>query len=122
MPCAARGDVILSGHGAKMRAARFAMVERYVFLRLKKEHAGERDKVMHEARRALEQIPRVLGFVVGAPADDHARAAWDISIRVRFETIWDVDAYRVHPAHRRFVDEFLAPRLDVVKAWNFVVE
>jgi hypothetical protein len=98
------------------------MVERYVFLRLKKEHAHESEKVMQEARRALEQIPRIVSFSVGAPADEHAQDAWDVCLRLCFETIYDVEPYRVHPAHRRFVDQFLTPRLDVVKAWNFKVE
>ena len=44
------------------------MIERYVFLRLKKEHAHERKLVMTEARRMLEQIPRVTAYTVGAPA------------------------------------------------------
>lgn len=98
------------------------MVERYVFLRLKKEHTHESAKVMIEARRALEQIPRVVSFTVGAPADEHARDAWDVCMRVCFESIYDVEPYRVHPAHRRFIDEFLKPRIDVVKAWNFTVD
>jgi hypothetical protein len=113
--------VILSLHGATS-AARFAMVERYVFLRLKKEHAHERQRVMNEARRALEQIPRLVSFTVAAPADEHAQDAWDVCLRVCFDSIYDVEPYRVHPAHRRFVDEFLKPRLDVVKGWNFIVD
>jgi hypothetical protein len=98
------------------------MIERYVFLRLKKEHTHERALVIQEARRVLEQIPRVTAFTVGAPADDHARDAWDVCIRVLFASIHDVEPYRVHPAHRRFVDDFLKPRIDVVKSWNFTVD
>lgn len=98
------------------------MVERYVFVRLKEEHAHERERVMNEARRALAQIPAVSSFTVGAPADAHAEDAWDVCLRVCFRSIHDAEAYRVHPAHRRFVDEFLKPRLDVVKGWNFTVD
>ncbi|WP_428261183.1 Dabb family protein [Haliangium sp.] len=97
------------------------MVERYVFIRLKKEHAHERQLVVSEARRVLVTIPRVASVEVGTPADDHALDAWDVSLRIRFDSIYDVEPYRVHPTHRRFVDEFLKPRIDVVKAWNFDV-
>jgi hypothetical protein len=98
------------------------MIERYVFLRLKKEHAHERKLVISEARRMLEQVPRVVAYTVGAPADEHAEDAWDVCLRVLFASIYDVEPYRVHPAHRRFVDDFLKPRIDVVKAWNFTVD
>lgn len=98
------------------------MIERYVFVRLKKEHAHERKLVMSEARRVLEQIPRVTAYTVGAPADEHAQDSWDVCIRVLFTSIYDVEPYRVHPAHRRFVDDFLKPRIDMVKAWNFTVD
>ena len=37
-------------------------------------------------------------------------------------TLADADAYRAHPEHRRFVDEFVAPRCEVRKAWSFEVE
>ncbi|ACY16760.1 Dabb family protein [Haliangium ochraceum] len=95
------------------------MIERYVFIRLKKEHARERSLVIEEARRVLGVVPRIVTFSVGAPVDEHAEAAWDVSIRVRFASKYDIESYRTHPAHRRFVDDFLKPRLDVIKAWNF---
>lgn len=97
------------------------MVERYIFIRLKPEHARDRALVVTEARQALAQVPRLVAFSVGTPADDHAAAAWDVSIRMRFESIYDVEPCRVHPAYRRFADELLKPRLDVVKAWSFDV-
>jgi hypothetical protein len=33
--------------------------------------------------------------------------------------VHEIDSYRAHPEHRRFVDEFLGPRLEVKKGWNF---
>ncbi len=77
--------------------------------------------MIDEARRALACIPSIASFEVGAPADAHAEAAWDICLRVRFASIDDVEPYRLHPAHRAFVDEFLKPRVEVIKAWNFLV-
>lgn len=97
------------------------MVERYIFIRLNKEHARDRALVVAEARQVLAQLPRMVAFSVGTPADDHAAAAWDVSIRMRFESIYDVEPCRVHPVFRRFADELLKPRIDVVKSWNFDV-
>ena len=99
------------------------MIERYVFLKLKDAHstsAGRREVIEH-TREALPKIPGVRGVAVGEPADGHAVASWDVSIVVRFDKIEDVEPYRVHPDHRAYVDEFLKPRLEVIKAWNFDV-
>ena len=38
---------------------------------------------------------------------------------VRVISLEDVDPYREHPVHRSYVDDFLKPRLAVLKAWNF---
>ena len=36
-----------------------------------------------------------------------------------FESLDAVEPYRIHPDHRSYVDDFLKPRLAVIKAWNF---
>lgn len=95
------------------------MIDRYVFVRLEKEHASERDAIAAHSAEVLGKLPGVLQVSVGTPADEHAGAAWDLSIAVRFASLEDVEAYRVHPAHRRYVDEYLRPRMQVIKAWNF---
>ena len=96
-------------------------IDRYVFVRLNKEHAAEREEVAAHTARILATLPGVVQVTTGTPADEHADAAWDVSIVVRFASIDDVEPYRVHPEHRRYVDEYLAPRMDVIKAWNFAV-
>ncbi len=100
-----------------------AMVERYAFIKLTDEYATEtgRAEVASEAERALTEIPGVAELRVGVPADDHARAAWDLSLALRFASASDAEAYRQHPRHREFVDAFLAPRLAVIKAWNMAL-
>ena len=96
------------------------MIERYVFIKLREDHSSPagRAEVVAEAERALSELPGVISMTAGLPADDHARAAWDVSLALRFSTLADADAYRHHPDHRRFVDDFLAPRLAVIKAWS----
>lgn len=97
-------------------------IDRHVFVRLKKERAGEREEVAAYTARILAGLPGVVRVNAGTPADAHAEAAWDVSVVVRFASLDDVESYRVHPEHRRYVDEYLAPRMDVIKAWNFVVD
>ncbi|RMH36529.1 MAG: Dabb family protein [Deltaproteobacteria bacterium] len=99
------------------------MIERYVFIKLSDAHATDagRAEVIAKTRDALAAIPGVQGVTVGAPADEASRASWDVSIAVRFARLEDVATYRDHPAHRAYVDEFLAPRAEVIKAWNFEV-
>ena len=99
------------------------MIERYHFLKLRPEHATPegREEVVSRCRAVLPGLPGVVSVVVGAPAEDEGAAAWDLSIVVRFAALADVAPYRADPGHRRFVDEFLAPRVEFKKAWNFTV-
>lgn len=97
------------------------MIERHVYIRLKPEHKSERAAMAESGQRALARIPGVINVLAGTPADEHADHAWDFCLTLRFASTADVEAYRVHPDHRRYVDEDLAPRLQVIKAWNFEV-
>lgn len=97
------------------------MIDRFVFVRLKKEHASEREAIAAHTAETLRALPGVIHVSVGTPADEHAAAAWDLSIVVRFGALADVEPYRVHPAHRRYVDEYLRPRMEVIKAWSFEI-
>jgi hypothetical protein len=38
---------------------------------------------------------------------------------VRFDSLDDVAPYVAHPQHRTYVDEYLRPKLELIKAWNF---
>ena len=98
------------------------MIERYVFVRLKPEYATEAGRAeVRERSQHLATIPGVLGVAIGAPADDDAAHAWDLSLVVRFAALADVDAYLDHAAHAAYYEAFLLPRLLVIKAWNFAV-
>lgn len=95
------------------------MIDRFVLIRLKSEYASEREAIAAHTAETLRDLPGVVRVTVGTPADEHAAAGWDLSIVVRFGALADVEPYRVHPAHRRYVDEYLRPRMQVIKAWNF---
>jgi hypothetical protein len=96
-------------------------IDRYVFLKFKPEYGNPeaRSEAAAHSRQALAAVPGVSAVRVGVPADDAATASWDLSIVVTFERIEDVEPYRVHPLHRAYVDEYLTPRIVVIKAWNF---
>lgn len=100
------------------------MIDRVVLVKLKKDHASPagRAEIAREALRVLPALPGVVSVTVGAPADAAAEASWDLSITVRFASLDDFALYRAHPDHRRFADEYLAPRSEVRKAWSFEVE
>jgi hypothetical protein len=100
------------------------MIDRYHFLKLRPEYATPeaRVEVIARCRAVLPGLPGVRSVVVGAPADPEAAQAWDVSIVVRFAALSDVGPYRADPGHRRFVDEFLAPRVEAKKAWNFATD
>lgn len=99
------------------------MIERYHFFTLKPEFAtpAGRAETRDRLLAVLPSLPGVRGVVVGLPADDDAQAAWDVSLVVRFDDLAAAATYRADPAHRRFVDEFMVPRLEVKKSWNFEV-
>jgi hypothetical protein len=97
------------------------MIERHHYLKLKREFANapSREEVVRRVLEVLPAVPGVLGVSAGTPADADAERSWDVFITIRFAERADVDGYRHHPDHRRFVDEFLSPRVEVKKAWNF---
>lgn len=99
------------------------MIERYHFFKLQPPHATPegRAEVRERLLAVLPDLPGVRGVVAGVPADADASAAWDVSLVVRFDDVAAVERYRADPAHRRFVETFMAPRLAVKKSWNFEV-
>ena len=98
------------------------MIERYVFVKLKPQHATDATRAQIRARsHDLANVPGVRGVVVGTPADAGALHAWDLSVTVRFDTLEDVERYLEHPGHEAYYEGFLEPMIQVVKAWNFGV-
>jgi hypothetical protein len=96
------------------------MVDRVVLIKLKDECADDagRAEVADRSREVLPGLPGVRRVRVGQPVSGKD---WDIYLNVRFDAAEDIPAYAEHPDHRAYVDEFLRPRLEVIKAWNFEV-
>ena len=100
------------------------MVERYVFVKLKEEHANPegRKEVIDRTLSDLKGIAGLKKIIVGAPADESAEKSWDVSIVVVFDSLDAVGPYLADPVHRTYVDDFLLPRTEVLKYWNFDVD
>ena len=98
------------------------MVERYVFAKLRAEHATQAGRA--EARRQARALAGVSGASsvrTGEPADDGALHAWDISVVVRFADAASARAALTDPAYAAF-ERYLASAAQVVKQWSFVLQ
>jgi hypothetical protein len=94
--------------------------QRIVLIKLKEAAATEsgRRAIAEETRRVFPTIPGVQSIdVMESGVGD--RASWDLCLKVGFHRLEDVPAYRVHPIHVAYVDDFLKPQLECLKAWNF---
>jgi hypothetical protein len=100
------------------------VIDRVVLVKLKKEyaHAAARAEIARRALEVLRPLPGVVSVTAGGPGDAASEASWDVNITVRFASLDDFALYRSDPEHRRFADDYLAPRAEVRKAWSFTVE
>jgi hypothetical protein len=96
------------------------VVERFTFVRLAGEHAGERDAVAARLRDAFAGLDGVIAVSAGVPADDSA-AKWDVSVVVRCVDLAAWEAVAATAAVRAVIDEWLPERAAVVKSWTFAV-
>lgn len=92
------------------------MIERVVFVKLK--DPDMRASVAAAARDALPRVAGVTAAHVGEPADEDAEV-WDLMLVIRFARYQDVAPYVDDPIHVAFVQEHLAPNVQVKKVWNF---
>lgn len=95
-------------------------VERIVLIKLNDAAATAemRREVAEETRRVFPTIPGVVSIQVSQAASTDL-ASWDLCLKVGFRSVDDVPGYRSHPIHVAYVDEYLKPKLDCLKAWNF---
>ena len=96
------------------------MIERVVLVKLKADYTDpeRRREVALHSHEALAAVPGVREVAVGTPADPRAAESWDLAIRVRLDSLEDVATYAADPGHRAYVDNYLKPRMEVIKAWN----
>jgi len=99
------------------------MIQRIVLIKLTDDHAtpANRRTLVEHTQAVLTALPGVRNVTVGTPSDDKSQQSWDVGITLHFDDMESLEQYRVHPTHRRYVDEFLKPQMAVIKAWNFEV-
>ena len=109
---------------ATVRACRpteAALVERYLFAKLKAEHATARGREEARAQtRTLSRVAGVLAVLPGEPADGAALHAWDLSVVLRFADPGAAAAALADPVYIAF-ERYLSLAAQVVKAWSFVL-
>lgn len=97
------------------------MIQRVVLVRLKPEFR-EPDtlaQVVEETRKTLPDAEGVRALVVGSPADERTRGEWDLTILVQLDSLDAVETYRIDKVHRAYVDVFLKPMMESIRAYNF---
>ncbi|MCO4768674.1 MAG: Dabb family protein [Deltaproteobacteria bacterium] len=97
------------------------MIERLVLLSLRPDFATPdgRAEVVARAEEVIATLPQVLEVAGSAAADERTAGAWDVCLRIHFASLDDVAAYLPEAKHRALVDDFLTPRIDALKAFNF---
>ena len=77
------------------------------------------DLISSETIRVFEQIKSIQSFEVLKLADAVAKKAWDLNLIVNFDSLEDIETYKNNTDHRKYVDDFLKDKVEVMKAWNF---
>ncbi len=97
------------------------MIIRTVLVKLKDEWANDEERVAlaNVGQAALAAIPGVKAAQGLIPADDAAVGSWDLMYQVHFDTLDEVEVYRVHPDHILFLETHLNPKAEVKKVWNW---
>ena len=97
------------------------MIRRFVFFRFLKPYRTKEAmaEIISRSHAVLDGSADVVSYEIGTAADPKSLAAWDVSITATFVDHQSLEAYIAHPTHRAYVDEFIKPRLEVIKAWNF---
>lgn len=97
------------------------MIERYIFARLQEDAAAPEalTTLLAELRRGLEAVPGLRSVHLGRPADAHAAAGWDLSLRLTLDDAATAARAVASPAYRATIEDGLGARAKVVKAWSF---
>ncbi len=93
------------------------MICHVVLIRLKQEETEKHQWVLDQAREILTTVPGVKNLRVGEGIK--ADTTHPIGLVMDFDDEVALQAYQVHPAHRRFVEEIIGPVLDDKKVYDY---
>jgi len=98
------------------------MIERIVLLKLKRTYSTPQAvrEIIDHSIEVLSALPGVRHVHAGEAADEPTSSDWDMSLVLHFDSVEDVEPYRVHPDHRSYVDQYLIPRIETIRAISFV--
>jgi hypothetical protein len=94
---------------------------RYVQIKLKADQASAKslDSIVTTSVATLQKISGVIACRAMLPAEPSTKEAWDLCLVLDFESVDAIEHYRVHPDHQTFLKEFLGPKVEAKKVWNF---
>jgi len=83
------------------------MIRHLVFFKVKQELASTKTEVVKEMKRQLDALPALIPGIkdleTGVDFLQSPRS-FDLSLITAFETVADLDAYRIHPKHLKVVE------------------
>ncbi len=92
------------------------MVSHIVLFQLKEElGAEERKEIIANFKKGIEVLPATIPFIrhISVGANVNPEEKWDICLTSAFDSLEDVKAYAVHPAHiavAQYIRPFVAGR------------
>ncbi|MBM6782249.1 Dabb family protein [Bacteroides mediterraneensis] len=78
------------------------MVKHIVLFKLKESLApAEKTDIMYRFKDAIEALPATISFIrdIHVGLNENPAETWDICLDSSFDTLDDVKAYSIHPAH-----------------------
>ncbi|MCR9160230.1 MAG: Dabb family protein [Nannocystaceae bacterium] len=95
------------------------MIERTVLIRLRPEIRPEARTVAEHTQDVLSEAVGVLAVHTAVAADTRTEQVWDLMVSLRFETLEAVERYRADPRHRKYLEVYLRPLLESIRAFNW---
>ena len=93
------------------------MVERIMLFKL--HDPSQREALAGATRELLSRVPDVEEVSIGLPADPASEKSWDLSIVLGFANAALLDKVLTSAVFERFLEETMAGRCAVMKAWSF---
>jgi hypothetical protein len=93
------------------------MVERIMLFKLV--DGSTRAQVAALTKSALTALPALLELSVGLPSDAASEKSWDVSVVMRFSHQSALESALASEPFRGYLEQAMAGRYAVVKAWSF---
>lgn len=96
-----------------------AMVQRVVLVKLDPSYAQEVRTVADHSTEVLGGVPGVREVKAVVAADARTERDWHLCLLLQFDDLETVETYRQHEVHRKYVDVYLRPMMQGIRAYNF---